>query len=496
MSMSAFVHHHASALRISDDGYVATATYDPEDPALRPTADGLLEELEDAGVHITQLVRDNVERFAAGVDQHDGPIVLAEGVRPIYGKPEQILWAERLRDVAEAWRGAMDEEAYPIEALARVEAGQIIGYVEEAVHPRDGRDLTGAVAFAPGTADALTHDETIERSSERPAKLTARVAGRVVQCGQHLSIEPVFTIPSDVNELTGEVTAESCLWIAGRVADGASVRASGQVCIEGSIEGSRVDAGGAVYVRQDVEGRRRSVIRANEVVSAKCASEAMMIVRGDLHIGTSLKSCHACVGGRLFARAARLAGGALFVAEGASIGTLGDPSGTPTHLALGINAPVIYKLAITNDRIASMQGVVERLQRIIRPLGADSSKLSDEHRRRLRSTLSKMAQAEREIEAQKRRSSELLGRVWTGGARCVSAGKRIHPGVTVSIGDRLTTVKRPIAGPVRIELRRIAGSLEIVSVSNAGAVDRVLPSERVGVAEVIRPVDLAAYPKF
>lgn len=477
----------------------ATAAYDPAGGRPRPTVEGMIEELELAGVKITELIRTNVERFVAGLDEHAGtagPRVIAGGIRPIYGSPERVVWAEPHRAVVEEWRGSMDPEAYPTEAIVRVEAGQVIGHVEEAVQPRDGRDLTGALVVARGRAEPLVLNETIRRSKDRPAVLTANVSGRVTRTGQHLAIAPVFTVPGDVGRETGRVTAESSLWIEGRVTDGATVCASDQVCVNGSIEGARVDVQGSVYIRHNVEGRKYTTILANSDISAKCATRALLVAGQDLSIGALLRSCQVCVGRRLRARAARMEGGTIFVTGSAHVGTLGDADGAPSYLAVGIRASTVLEIALAQGRVQSLRQVCRRLQRIIRPLSDDARKLSGEQGRRLRVTLEKMAHAEREIEREESRCAELYGDVVTGEGHSITVAKQVYPGATVFLGERMCAFKHPLTGPVRIEQRRLDGRMQLVAVTPSGAIIKALSSDRVGVEELIRPFAIAGFPKL
>lgn len=499
MSFSSYTENGVGVVTVSSDLYTATALYDPAGGQPRPTAEGVIEELERAGVKITDLIRTNVERFVSRLDEPAtpvGPTVIAGGIRPIYGSPEHVAWAEPHRAVVEEWRGSMDAKAYPTEAIVRVEAGHVIGHVEDAVRPRDGRDLTGASVVARGRAESLVLDENITRSEDCPAVLTANASGRLERTGQHLTIVPVFTVPGDVGSEAGRVTAESSLWIDGRVTDGATVYASDQVCVNGSIEGAGLDVRGSVYIRHNVEGRRRTTILADGDISAKCATRALFVAGQDLNIGAMLRSCQVCVGRRLQARAARLAGGTVFVTGNAHVGTLGDADGAPSHLAVGVDAPTVFKIALAQGRIQSLRLVSNQLQRVIHPLSDDARKLSTEQERRLRVTMAKMTHAERAIEQEERRCAELFDDVVTGEGHSITIARQVHPGVTVCVGERMYVFKHPLAGPVRIELRRLDGRIQLVTVTPSGAVIRALSSERIGVAELIRPFAIAGFPKL
>jgi len=307
---------------------------------------------------------------------------------------------------------------------------------------------------------------------------------------------PVFTVPGDVGSETGRVTAESSLWIDGRVTDGAMVYASDQVCVNGSIEGAGLDVRGSVYIRYNVEGRKRTTILADGDISARCATRALLVAGQDLNIGAVLQSCQVCVGRRLQARAARLEGGTMFVTANAHVGTLGDADGAPSHLAVGVDAPTIFKIALVQGRIQSLRQVCNQLQRVIHPLSDDARKLSTEQQRRLRVTLAKMAHAEREIEREESRCAELYGNVVTGEGHSITVARQVYPGATVCVGERMYVFKHPLTGPVRIEVRRLDGRMQLVTVTPSGAVIRALSSERIGVAELIRPFVIAGFPRF
>ncbi|GHU63919.1 hypothetical protein FACS189445_6960 [Spirochaetia bacterium] len=169
--------------------------------------------------------------------------------------------------------------------------------------------------------------------------------GQVVEVGGKINVEPVYTVDGNVNLKTGNIIFLGTVIVKGSVEDGFSVKAAGNIEVNGTVEKAELDAEGDIIVHQGITGSKvNGIIRAGKSIWARfienTALEAGdMVVAQDGIINSRVDAFKRiiCQGKR-----ATIVGGRLRTSEEINAKVLGSPTaGTETICEVGGGSPPV-----------------------------------------------------------------------------------------------------------------------------------------------------------
>jgi uncharacterized protein (DUF342 family) len=287
-------------------------------------------------------VKEDFLRDFADKPVYKEPVAAAEGTKPVDGRDAYIQYnfetdpsKVRLR---ESSSGRVDfkelniiqnvVENQPLAKKIAPEAGVMGKTVTGKVIPaRNGRDTT-----LPVGKNVHVGDDGVT--------IIADINGQVVVVSGKINVEPVYTVQGDVNLKTGNIIFLGTVIINGNVEDGFSVKAAGNIEVNGTVEKAELDAEGDVIVHQGITGKSGGLVRAGRSVWARFIENAVveagnMVVASDGIINSQVDAFKRiiCQGKR-----AHIVGGRLRASEEINAKILGSPtSGTETICEVGFD---------------------------------------------------------------------------------------------------------------------------------------------------------------
>lgn len=172
--------------------------------------------------------------------------------------------------------------------------------------------------------------------SEDGKYLLATRDGHVQFSGRNFLVKAVLEIPGDVDRSTESINFLGDVHIHGDVTGGCTIRAMGNIQIDGVIEICTIEAGENLVVSSGVQGQEQTLIRAHKGVYAKyleyCTVYAHDTVQADCII-----DCHICCNGIVRARAGRgvIIGGSIRASQEVTATTIGSKAERLTSIVLG-----------------------------------------------------------------------------------------------------------------------------------------------------------------
>ena len=154
--------------------------------------------------------------------------------------------------------------------------------------------------------------------------------------GGKINVEPIYTIPGDVNLRTGNILFLGSVIVKGNVEDGFSVKAAGNIEVFGSVGKCLVDAEGDIspqgHCRED---RGQDPLRQEPVLEVHRARARrrrgyVVVTDGIVHSHVDANKMILCQGKR-----AQIVGGRLRASEEINSKILGSVAGTETLLEVG-----------------------------------------------------------------------------------------------------------------------------------------------------------------
>lgn len=278
------------------------------------------------------------------------------------------------------------------------------------VPPTAGRtqiDVYGLTDFAePGHERPFAAGENVEKRGD---EFWSTLDGAVMVRDDVVMVSDVYTVAGDVDLNVGNLRHEKgALRIKGTVRSGFEVYAATHIMIGELVEDATLQSGGDIEIGGGVIHAGKGRIVAQGSVTAKFAQNARIRAGGDVAINGAAINCDLFAAGRIVVGGgkSRLAGGIARAVGGIEVEQLGSELGAPTRVEVGRDRLAIEAIEL---RIAELEQETAA--------GTASTPDLDEARESLRALLA----------------------ACDPNAFVVVRG-RLHPGVTIAIGNARRTV--------------------------------------------------------
>ena len=386
-------------------------------------------------------------------------ILVAAGVPPVNGQDARIVYnftTDHSKIQLKEKDGRVDFKE--LDLVDNVEAGQILAKKIPREEGQDGSSVTGKVLPARAGRDVEIGLGKNVRLAEDGITALATINGQAILAAGKINVEPVYTVPGDVNFKTGNILFLGTVMVKGNVEDGFSVKAAGNIEVMGSVGKCELDAEGDIIVHQGVLGKNSGRVRAGRNIMAKFieharveAENSVIVSDGIIHSLVDANRRIICQGKR-----ASIVGGKIRATEEINAKTFGSVAGTETILEVGFDPKRKEQLALNSQKKETIEKQLEEIERNIKTLETLQKvqrNISEEKKKDLQELsdqrsglLAELTELNREIQEIHSYLSALktVGRI--------SASDRVYPGVKLFIKNESLTIRN--------EFRKVAFVLE------------------------------------
>lgn len=298
-------------------------------------------------------------------DRYFTPLPIARGTPPRPGRGGRVI--DRVPRTLEGQIQAegLGLENYTTLRLVRdIGAGDVICEIVPPGPGVPGSTVTGEEIPAPSGQPAEPPAGRNTRLTEDGRFLVAACAGHVSFTGRSFQVKPVLHLDEADLSPVSSVNFLGDVHIHCDLPGGASVRATGNIQIDGAVENCSVEAGENIIVSSGVHGQNQATLYAHKQVYAKylehCAVYALQDVFADCII-----NCDVYSNGTVQARTGRgvLIGGTIRAARKILAGTAGSKAERPIHLVLGGRPCEAAQGAQLQDELQRIAGEIDELLR-------------------------------------------------------------------------------------------------------------------------------------
>ena len=449
------------SLDVAADGMSATLTLnvDEIEDAVPVTAEQCLSLLRSNGISLSDEVTGEVLSLVKlhAVDStspHSNVVATGQPATP--GEDGRLEFNEGFdpdeeRDLASGNGPGVDDSVdyYNRSAFCLVNVGNEIGHLYPPGEGEPGRKVTGdPLPPRPGADFNLKVDDTeIEVKSD--GSIIALKAGLLSRDGNALNVRSNLEVPGFVDFSTGNILFQGDVEIKEGVRDCFVVDVTGSVIIHGQVEAATIRTGLDATLTGGMAAREKGVVEIGRDFVAHYLNGVTGVVGQNMTIDKEIINCQLVVKGMLMGENAAVAGGRLRVGGSVIIGELGADSGTPTELAIGVNAEV-------EEMDAKIQSIVDEIQdrsKAFQPehdtLKSNERKLSKDQQKRYRELRTVLRDLQ-ELESSVTEAQEGLHVV---ADRCVlidiTVQRLIQPGLRMNLGEVTADFNDEMTGPVR-----------------------------------------------
>ncbi len=303
----------------------------------RPLDAGMID-LPVRGGHLRYgLDRELIERLPGLPDRYFKLFLIARGDPPLHGRDgyvEDLFPRTPPKPFSTDASGAVDFST--LELFHKVQKGDVICRIYPSTPCRDGKSVRGEIAYARGGQPAQIPRGRNTELSEDGSLLLAACEGHVEFSGRSFQVKPVMDLQGNVDATSGNVSALGDIHIHGDVCSGFSVRATGSVTIDGTVESASVEAGGDLIVRNGVQGNSQAVLRSHRNVYVRYMESCSVYARENVE-AECIVNCDVFSDGSVTVRSGRgkIMGGRVRAAKQVSADVIGSRSEMATYIAIG-----------------------------------------------------------------------------------------------------------------------------------------------------------------
>ena len=315
------------------------------------------------------------------------PIVISRGEKPVKGRnstfeplvTDQLSLGPKIDDKGIA-------NYHDINIFAVVEQGDALVRRIPPTAGKNGVDVFGKIIpavpgevlpFDPNLSGAQTRDDDIDI-------LEATIKGHPVIHPMGASVDAVLVLKS-INLATGNIDYDGSVCIEEDVADGMSVKATGDVTVKGVVGRANIESEGSILISQGLIGGSTkqsdktsgksefgAFLKAKADVSAKFASAARIISGNDINIAEYANYCdlHASKTirvGHPFGKG-HLNGGHAYAFDGINTKVLGSTGSTHTNIKVGAGAENVVNLKDITVKVLKKQSKAQSIHDSLRKL--------------------------------------------------------------------------------------------------------------------------------
>lgn len=443
------MHKKQVAVRLSDDYYKAFVTIRKDEDFEKVKAQDVLDALKEKSV-VYGLDYKTIDQICAS-DEDVFEALVAQGVPHEHGADARIDYqfdAEHKSKPEILEDGTVNFKNMGF--VHAVAAGTVLARKIPATKGITGTTVTGrAIQGREGKDKAFSIGKNVH-ISEDGSVVISDIDGRLSFDGKKIEVLSVFEVQGDVGVATGNVEFIGSVVVNGNICDGYEVSTTGDLTVNGVVEGAVLKVGGDLTVSRGIQGHDDAVVTVSGNVVTNFINAANLNVSGDIETNAITSSVIKCDGNvELKGKKGQLIGGELTCKGNLVAKTVGSELEVITDIKLGIDAELVDEMKELTTEIKSIGTEIENQGKEVVTL-ANRLKVNPDDEKikfvmlKLKASYDQLQTVLKEKKARYNMLQEYANKV-SGAA--LKAGL-IYPGVKVRIGSSNYFVKNALTNTI------------------------------------------------
>lgn len=404
----------------------------------------ILEEIRRKGI-VHGIIEENIDQFLKN-RVYCTNIGVARATLPIEGKDAVIQYFFNTEITS---KPQLNEDGsvdfHRLDNMSKVKEGELLARLTAADRGTPGMDVMGG-KISPRRVKSMVLKQTqYTKLSEDGLELYSAVSGHVTLVDDKVFVSDVYEVAADVDASTGDIDYDGNVLVRGNVRTGYTIRAKGNIIVNGAVEGATLIAEGEIVLKRGIQGMNRGVLQANGNIITKfienstVKSGATISTEAILHSKIEAKN-EIIVGGKR----GLVTGGELKAGFSISLKIAGSTMGTATVLEVGAN-PVISEryreVEKRIDQVKSEQNQLEQAFQLLKKKVMQGAKLPADKVLFIKSIPAKLNAYEEELNLLLDEYLELKETLDEVNKGAIEVQNMIYPGVKLLISNLVYYVR-------------------------------------------------------
>ena len=323
---------------------IAADEQEAEATMLAPEKNGSLLDLDTArsqlnNAGVTHGIDEKALAALIEARDYDQSFIVARATLPVDGEDGKLLFNfstdERTGSPKEIGRGRVNYRS--LDLYVPVEEEQLLVTRVPATVGVPGTSVTGKELKPKTGKEIMLPKGKNVKVNEEKTEMHALCSGMVEFINNSVNVSSVYSIKGDCDISVGDIDFDGSVHISGSVRSGSTIKATGGIVVDGSVEAATIIAGGNVEIKGGVQGADRALIEAGGAVSMLYIEHGTVHADGPVTFDVSLHSVIEA-GDSLTAQGRRgaIIGGRVGAAGNIIANYVGTLSNTCTEVAVGV----------------------------------------------------------------------------------------------------------------------------------------------------------------
>ena len=372
--------------------------------------------------------------------------VLAVGTPPRHGTDAKITYHFNTNRNLQPKRnedGSVDYKE--LNTIAHVRAGDVLATLTKEDPGDPGKSILGDEIKPRNVKSTKLEFGNNITINEDGTQITSDVTGHVLLLNGKVFVSSVYEVPADVDNSIGNIDYEGSVNVKGNVNSGFTIRASGDIVVEGVVEGAYLEAGGQIILKRGVHGMHKAVINSASNIMAKFIENATVNAGGYIE-AEIIMNCDMSAGDvvRIKGKKGLINGGTIRARSAIEAESIGTEMGTYTRLEVGIDPEKKKRYGELSKQVAEKAKELEANKVIVANYGNILRKgehLPQDKLLYVQKLAVACKQQQAEIEPMREEMRLIHIEMMQSESSYVEVKNSIYPGVSIAISDMEYSVK-------------------------------------------------------
>lgn len=377
-------------------------------------------------------------------------IILAESILPVQGKSAEINYTFKVEDFG---KPKMNEDGsvdfHQLNMINMVEAGDILATLTPADYGKPGLDIFGKV-IRPGkvVAKILRHGGNIHLSEDKLI-MYSDVSGHVTLIEDRVFVSDTYEVPADVSVASGDIDYNGNVLVRGNVVTGFTVKAKGDIVVEGVVEGGTLIAEGQIILKRGIQGMGRGKLISNGNVTARFIENCEVKSGGDITTDAIMHS-QVCAKGKILVTGKKsiITGGKVKSGKEIVSKVIGSNMCTKTIVSIGVDEDVLKEYKDLEKEIEEMKANQKKLSQIFilfKKRIESGNELTNDQKKQFITAKQEFTKKQEMLDQKEKRQGTLKAEIDGFKAGKIKFMENVYPGVQVVISSSSMYVKEEIS---------------------------------------------------
>ncbi len=293
--------------------------------------------------------------------------ILAKGVPPVHGTDARIVYKFNT-DVNLAPKhnedGTVDYRE--LNTISAVNSGDLLAELIKEDPGKSGHDVFGNEIKPRSVKTAKFDCGNNITISEDGTKAFSDVTGHAQLLNGKMFVSNVYEVPADVDNSIGNIDYPGSVFVKGNVKGGFTIRAHGDIIVEGVVEDAELFADGQIIVKRGIHGMTKGYMRAGKSVIVKFIENATVVSSGYIETEIIMHSkVEAATYVKVKGKKGLINGGVVRAGNEIEADNVGSGMGGTTTLEVGIQPERKERYGKLQKLIKEQNGELEKTKTIL-----------------------------------------------------------------------------------------------------------------------------------